>query len=1121
MLRLAGAPLDGIEARGPAELSEARRLFARALETPGGLKIQTIHAFCESVLKRFPLEAGISPGFAVMEETEAREAINAIIDTLAERLWSGRGDATHRDDFLSLTARLQEDLLRKRLAFLAEKGPLIEEAIIRAGGESAFYGHLADRLGVAANESRADAIGRLRGGLEAQTQWIGDIVDELATHGKNDRQSAHHLKAMIAAGDDEAFLAEARGFALVQAGTVRKTLCTKAAEKMVPGLGARLADMAEAIRETNDALKGIEIFTTTAGLYRLGLFVYRQYRDTKARQGRLDFNDLIDNTAQLFRNHAGGWVLYKLDQGIEHVLVDEAQDTSQGQWDVIAGPLAEFFAGLGAHEDVMDQPAPRTVFVVGDEKQSIYSFQGADVGLFRSQQKAVEQLVVGAQGDFHVEDLTLSFRSTAPVLGFVDQLFNDALAASGVSEDKGMHHKVFRAGEAGRVELWPLVVKEESGDKDPWDKPVDTPGPDDPSRTLARHIAGQIRTWLDTGEVLESQGRPIRPGDILILCQRRGPVFQEIVRELTGAGIPNAGSDRVKLMDHVAARDLLAATRFCLQTDDDLSLAELLKSPLYGFEDEALFKIARNGPGGKSGSRRRSLWHALNEHAVEDSETGRLCARAATSLKAATATGLARGPYAFFTALLEEGDPSGWKRFYGRLGPGARDAIQELLSEALNYEATNPRSLQGFLAHLDGLETDIKKEIGSGEDAVRIMTVHGAKGLEAPIVFMADAAYANYNDIKGMLSLGTAAQEAAATAYTPERGLFIQASSKSNDNAAAAAARESAVSLGAQEYRRLLYVAATRAEDRLYVCGTLPGNTRLDTFMTKPANECSWYALAARAFERLRAAGHVEECAEAPWGGPVLRYACPQEVPPKTDTAAQADALPPLPDWLRRSAPVEPVRRHLSPSTLGAALEADDTVAPVHPAVNTPLLALPDEAGLSPMTRGNALHLLLERLPSLAAEDRRAIAARLLARHYPEAAAHHEEWTGEACAVLDDPSFATVFAPGSRAEVPVMGRVETGDGPATVSGQIDRLAVGEAEILIVDYKTNRPPPARADDAPPAYVAQLGAYRRLLQQIYPSHEIKCALLWTWTATLMPVSADAMDKALARAAPSLFS
>ncbi len=1086
--------LDQQAARSTLELSDARRLFARALETPGGLKIQTIHSFCESVLKRFPLEADVSPGFVVMEERDAEVVFQNIVSTLVVEAW--QGDEQRRDDFLKLTQKIDESTLRKDIFVLISKVQDIRKAIEEAGGNAAYWHQMANYLGVDAKIS--PLVLKQRFFRSLNRQWLEGAYSAFVSGKKRDQERALKLRALLDSNGGDAGFRAAEEFFLTS-GQLRKQMADNAAKSALPDIEERLFVYQEALNDVLAECNGLELYSTTKAIHELVLDADMHYTEYKKTHGYLDFNDLIQKTAELFHTTAPDWVLYKLDQGLDHILLDEAQDTSDGQWNVIMRPLQEFFAGSGARE------IARSVFVVGDEKQSIYSFQGANVDLFRSQQSEVAGLVKAAERDFAVKNLTLSFRSTAPVLQFVDEVFNDPEAAKGVSDDPEMSHSAYRDGDAGLVELWPLVEREEGPEGGPWDAPVDMPGIADPARRLAEHIAGTIARWLDDGELLTASDRPIRPGDIMILCQRRGPVFHETVRALTRRKVPTAGADRIGLKDHVAVKDMLAAARFALQTNDDLSLAELLKSPLFEFEDGDLFEVSY----GRSGS--QSVWQALCARADNDenSAVSDLCRRAVRSLRAARSIGQRRGPYAFFSYLLETGAPSGWRRMFGRLGPGAREALNEFINEALTFENREPRTLQGFLAHVERLEADLKREIDGTDDLVRVMTVHGSKGLEAEIVFLADAAYTNVDRVGNFLSLG---QEKPATNqlfYQPLPGYPVRISSQKQDNAATKEARAYAVSVRAEEYRRLFYVAATRARDRLYICGQATGRSSKEKLLEKPSLEASWYTLAARAFDRLGRLSNLKSVGEAPWGGEILRIESAQSVKIEKSTASTQRSVIKPPAWLYRPAPVEEAAKRITPSSIWAS-EGDERLASEFEVAYKPASDTQDQ--VPPYTRGNALHLLLEKLPDIAKAQRKPAGQKLLQKHFPLIEQGIQaEWVAEVLTVLTDPAFADVFGQGSRAEVPIMGSLTDNDQGTVVSGQIDRLVVTNDKVMIVDYKTNRPPPISVDEVPQEYVVQLAAYRALLQEIYPSRQIVCALLWTWEARLMEIPPEKMDHA----------
>jgi ATP-dependent helicase/nuclease subunit A len=1080
--------LDNEKTRSTEEISVARRLFARALETPGGLKIQTIHSFCESVLKRFPLEAGIAPGFRVMEETESDALLYEIVSTFALQSLEIEGDAPIAGDFALLNEALGEDVLRSNLYALARRGLEISRAIAEAGGVTSFLNNLAEMLAVDPAWDEETLIDEYQLALDAD--FLESAFSALASGSKTDMERADALRTLLDATDLEDIWQASFDLFMTTAGTPRKSLATKQADSNLPGVKDRLVQVQETFLQLEEKRKGVALFGITTALYRLAIATYAQYTSEKRTRGLLDFDDLISKTASLFHDTSADWVLYKMDQEITHILVDEAQDTSDSQWRVIEGPLQEFFAGLGAAEE------NRTVFVVGDEKQSIYSFQGANVDLFREKQGALFGLVTTAEKPFLVEDLVLSFRSSQAVLSFVDAAFEAPGAAKGVSELAEMRHIPNRAGAAGQVELWPLVLRSEKEDGNPWDAPVDMPDVAHPARQLARHITGTIKSWLDEKKLLPARGRPVEPRDIMILCQSRGTIFQELVRELALQGVPTAGADRIKLMENIAVQDLVSATKFAVQSADDLSLAEVLKSPLFGFTDEDLFLLTREETA-------TTLWKKLTLYSGEDDMLAQKCQYAQATLRRARTAGMLRGAHAFYMSLLEEGQPSGWQRFYSRLGEAAREPLQEFLNEALEYENTHPRTLQGFLQHVASLTTELKREIDGSDNLVRIMTVHGSKGLEADIVFLADATQANFARIDGLLPIGPLPEQAP-QAYEKQYGYYAYSGAKSTDNPATERAREAAIAERAEEYRRLFYVAATRARDQLYICGTQIGRTKPESMLTKPDEEASWYALATRAFEKL----DTVEAGEAPWGGVILRHATEQtdSVPDHVKSAPTQE--PSLPEWLYEPAPREKTIRRISPSHL----EVYDEAALITPAEEISYSPVTQAGAYSPFTRGNALHLLLEKLPDVPMEARAAVAAEMLQKQFADIEENDRQaWVSEVLAVLEEPAFAAVFGPGSRAEVSLLGQLGEGGEAPIVSGQIDRLCVLDDKVLIVDYKTNRPPPDKIADVPASYIGQLAAYRGLLQKIYQGKEVHCALLWTWDCRLMPIPQQVLDHA----------
>ncbi|MBM3488770.1 MAG: double-strand break repair helicase AddA, partial [Alphaproteobacteria bacterium] len=616
------------------------------------------------------------------------------------------------------------------------------------------------------------------------------------------------------------------------------------------------------------------------------------------------------------------------------------------------------------------------------------------------------------------------------------------------------------------VELWPLVPPAEVSPPEPWAPPVVERNADDPGARLAAAIAQRVRRWIDSGERLESAGRPIQAGDVMVLVRQRTDFMQKLVDAFKAARVPVAGVDRMKLTDQLAVQDLMALGRFALLPEDDLTLAVVLKGPLVGFDDDALFALAWNRGG-------RGLWATLVARAGDTPGFGAAHVLLADLLAGADYV----TPFAFYADIL--GRRRGREKILARLGLEAVDPIGEFLALALAYERSNPPSLQGFLHWIETRDAEIKRELEqTGRDEVRVITVHGAKGLEAPIVFLPDT----LSKPQARASLFWLDHEAHA-----EPAFVLWSSAKALDDPVAAAARAAAAARMEQEYHRLLYVALTRARDRLYLCGATVART--------PPEGC-WYSLVASALERLgEAFEFTADVGPRGWTGAGFRYATrptgaalPSASPPEATAS-----LPPLPDWAIRTAPDDgaPVRPR-APSRAGADA--------------TPLRAPVGEDHGALYRRGTLIHRLLQILPTLPPERRAAAAAHFLAaklhRLSPEAQA---AYAAETLAVIADPRFAAVFGAGSAAEVPIVGTIE---GVPFV-GQIDRMRVGESEVLVVDYKTNRPPPVEIARVPRPYLRQLAAYRALVMRVYPGRSVSCAILWTDAPRLMPIPAAALD------------
>jgi ATP-dependent helicase/nuclease subunit A len=1013
-----GEPADALP---PDRLARARTLFARALETPGGLRIQTIHAFCEALLRRFPLEAGVAPRFAVLEDRQARALREEVLDALAEA----------RPELFDAVAEhltgegpdpLLLEILQHRVAFA---GPFDPARLARALGL---------RPGITL-ATLHDAV--LAPGAEDTLRALTPV---LAASSPADRRIAECLADALAATAPEARLECLEAALLTMAG-VRRSCPTKPVRTAHPGLVARLDDLAgrvEAARPQRLALAALGRSSALDAFARAWLDAFAA---RKRALGLLDFDDMIDLARALLADTAtAAWVLWRLDGGLDHVLVDEAQDTSPAQWRVIEAISAEFFAGAGARD------LARTMFVVGDEKQSIYSFQGADPAFFGDMRAYYERLI-GELGDALQRcDLLYSFRSAEPILHLVDAVFTGP-AGSGLASQR---HLAIDPAAPGRVELWPFLPKPDKEPDGPWYEPVDAPPPGDPVGELARRIAGRIAGWLDSRQALpgHEDGRAIRAGDIMILVQRRGPVFHAVIRALKQAKVPVAGADLLRIGGELAVKDLLACLRVAATPRDDLSLAALLRSPLGGLSEEELFDLAHPRAG--------TLWSALRADARWPEP------RALVADLLAQADFLR--PFELLQRILIRHGGRG--KLGARLGSEAEDGIDALLDQALAYEQVEAPGLTGFLAWIDRDEVAVKRRVEEGADQVRVMTVHGAKGLEAPVVILPDtSARQEGRNPPQILRLdgGEPAWKMNADRSPP----------------ALTAAEGRRRALQRAENMRLLYVALTRARTWLIVCGA----------GTEPRNGESWHGLVREAMAGLGATAEPGE------DGDTLVLSHAWTVAPAAAPAVPAAPLA-LPGWAERRAgqpPAAPPPR--SPSGLGGA----------HVLPGEEATAL-DEAAAK--ARGEALHRLLERLHGHPEADWPELAARLLAGEGPG------DLLAEAAAVLRAPELAHVFGPGSLAEVDITAALSELGG-TRILGRIDRLVVGPGSVLAVDFKSNRAVPDDPAAVPEAILRQMGAYAAALRSVWPGCRVETAILWTRTPRLMPLPGALVAAALARA------
>lgn len=1005
----------------------ARKLFAVLLDTPGGMKIQTIHSFCQEILKRFPLEAKISPYFEVMDDRAAGEALEVVQRRLLQKI-EMEPESEIAGAMAYLTGHVSEFKFPQLLATLAGNRNKISKLLAGYPNVSDLENELAKRLEVDAGDTEESLIADFLSRSDAfkRQAMMGAWFKGAAT----DLKKAEKLAVLNEAWPRVNF-EDYRALFLKQDGEPYAKAGSKSALAACPQLEEYFFAEAAQLQELDNKLTAVRVYASTRAILKLAEELISGYNHYKKIHSKMDYEDLIVVTRNLLENRAvAEWVLYKLDGGMDHVLIDEAQDTSPNQWAIVRAITEEFFTGSGAGEAV------RTVFAVGDRKQSIYSFQGADPREFEK----MRQYFAAKADNFDEIRLDVSFRSTSAVLDSVNQIFGDEQAKRGVVlEGQDITHIPFRMGDAGRVEIWPLVEPEEDENPDMWRPPVERTTGDSTSSRLAKMIALKIKKIVESGEILASQGRPIRYRDFMILVQRRNSFVEELVRECKTANVNIAGVDKIRLLEQIAIQDLVSLGKFLLLPTDDLTLAEVLKSPLCGLDDDDLFTLCYNRGGA-------SLWTRLSDNSAYR-ETYLLLRELLDQADYIR-------PFELYAYVLNK--QKGRKKFVERMGYEVEDGLDEFVNLTLNYEQEHIPNLQGFIGWIAGDEVEIKRELEQSEaDAVRIMTVHGSKGLQAPIVIMPDTVrMVNVRKEGGLLW----------------DDLFYYPLSSADYDKNCAALKEQEAEAAQEEYRRLLYVALTRAEDRLCVCGYRKKN--------KP-KEDSWYEICRRNLAQI---GDMAEEGE-------IFYQLAQQVEPKkNETATVKEFTRPAFPWLEQDAPEEdPLAKPYTPSRP----DEDEDVAMVSPL---------SEDGSNRYRRGQVIHKLLQFLPDVRSDDKAVLIREFLAKHAPDFTDNQvRRIVEEVLSLVNNPRFADLFGEHSQAEVPIMGEV---DG-RIVSAQIDRLVVQPDQIQIVDFKTNRPAAKSIDEVPGAYLKQMRAYRILLERIYPQKQVKSYILWTDTAQIMAI------------------
>lgn len=1006
----------------------ARTRFAQLLDTPGGIKIQTIHSFCQEVLKRFPLEADILPYFDIMEDRESDEILHSLQNKM-QREAELEPDTPLSLALQYLNTRLDEKSFPQVMKSITEKRTEIADLLNRCANTENLAEILQHRLGI----KPQDSVEKLMQKFVADTD-IDQIKQYLplwkSGQTQCDADNSAALEKMLQHGflvadfNDYCKIFSAKNIA----GTKLRRACPDF-DKWIETEVLRVASCKKQIMRQN-------LYESTVNvLIVAGEFINR-YEDYKYRTGKMDYTDLILVTRRLLQNSSmADWVLFKLDGGIDHILIDEAQDTSPVQWDIVQALCAEFWSGEGLKENA-------TVFAVGDRKQSIFSFQGADPDRY----DAMAQTTQSNENRFQKVDLAVSFRSAPAVLDVVNRIFSSPEMANGViGSGENVAHIAYRAGEFGNVQIWPFMFKsQESKTSKNGELPLLQPqGVSSLKKQMAEKIVAEIARLITESQ---NGSQPLHYSDFMVLVQRRSSIVTEFIRACKSKGIPVTGADKLILSKEIAVQDLLSLGKFLLLPDDDLSLAEVLKSPFCGLTDDELTPLCYNRGA-------TSLWIKLLQKQSENKKYQNACAFLQKLLQKVDFV----RPFELYNEVLTV--LNGRYLMTQRMGMEVEDAIDEFMSLTLSYEKENIPTLQGFINRMEETDIEIKREVDRADvDAVRLMTVHHSKGLQAPIVFLADAGFVkNLTRGQGLLLDKD-------TAYYPLNANDYE----DNCERVLDAQKQKAL----EESKRLLYVALTRAEDRLYVCGFQSGNGT-----NVPQN--SWYNMCQAHLPDEN--GHTPSPQEL-WEYQTPAFVAKKQKQPEGIVLERQS----IESWMNE--PVAEVSALAKPYTPSKPVDEDelDSASPLADTGNY-------------YRRGTIIHKLLQFLPQTTGE-KEVVALEFLRHHAPDMTEdQHLQIVHEVTKLLNLPEYFEIFGAYARSEVPIMGVV----GEKIISAQLDKLVVLPHKVMIVDFKTNRPAAPSLETTPKAYVTQLESYAELVHRIYPNLPVEAYILWTNVPRLMRV------------------
>ena len=1031
-----------LEATPTAEQTvRAKQLFQLVLTDP--VSVNTIHSFCQKILAIFPLEANISPNFKLMDETESNNLIEQATKTVIKNHSIGKAEPTWA--FELYLSNYAESTFADNINNFVKGFHRFQRLFNYNEGLEGTLQSLAKELSVNIDLTPKSAI-------QTKINYINQAcstnqLQKLAENTLKAGKRAADLKS-----DIDTFLIEQTETTFNKLhshfmGTSGKAKTAKYVFGKVAEEQAFIEDLfldcQLNITQAMNNCKSVDSYLLTKAYLHIGWDVIQGYNTLKANCGNLDFDDLISKTASLLQNESQAeWVRYKMDNNITHVLLDEAQDTDSSQWQIVKAIVDEFFNGT-------DNTQNRTFFAVGDIKQSIYRFRGAEPQVFAEMREYLTNHQNGGY-KFNIAELQTSFRSSEPILQFVDQVFANEERAKAVDNlASNIKHQAYNVGSNGKVEIWPLIelpkeekveIEKEDSETDKsdfkWQLPKLNNNQQQTTATLlAGKTANSIKELLNSNTVLATTEELVKPADIMILLRNR-TIMPEIIAALDKHAIPHSGADEIDLHNDQICEDIINLLKFIANPNDDLSLASTLRSPMFAFTDDELLSLATSKNNG-------SLWGKLFSN-TEFAETKQVLITLLNSILP---------PYDLIIKALELTEAKG--KYICRMANNStstattlvriEESINAFLNSALTWSKANGGTLDTFIHNFLTTPQKVKRELSNTGNCVRLMTAHKSKGLESPVVYLPDT---NRDILKSKDS------DIWQTEEDGKDTLFLHGRSQNLAPRLEKQLKEAEKSRMESDELRLLYVAITRAKEQLYIGGITGDNTSWYSHISDAiAGNKSWKTINGNlTFEQTQQKVEIKQA---------------QSVP--LDVIEES-----LPSWATTTAPTEMAKIIEMASNALRQKEAIKNLA--NPRVNK-------------FNKGKIVHRLLEVLPNYPANQRNEKGNTFLNAAATEFSKPKQQHMLNSVINIIN-KYPNLFGENSKAEV----SVSASFGNKIIEGIIDRLIVENDIVTIIDYKTNSQVPP-IGEVPAEYKKQMSLYTKAIQAIYPNKIIKTKILWT--------------------------